>query len=317
MRRILLILFMSCVPILSLFADSYVTFWTNNRHFGNIRIYYNGSYAGTITHSYKSAPKCGASGCVTVRVSGTGNTWSAEADDGSEWTSDYVKLTSDCTRLLLHGTANSSGGGGGSSSGNYVPTYDYGDAAATAGAVIVIAAVAVGVVFAANDIYVSGVTSREYSGFNFGLRNSMDAHIDIEAGAGAYFRAVNPVMPASMATFYNFDRRDPYYEEKSKGTWVFDANVLYNFRARNMNTYLTPKWNIFAGVATSTILNPGYDFYKGGFGIGPVAGFSFGKGVKLELRYKILWNPIYEHRLFNQIELGMSVKYKKRFGFRN
>lgn len=326
MKKLLLFILLSCAPVAYLFADTYVMFWTSNKNYGKIKVYHNGSYAGTITRAYSSAPSCGTAGCVTVRISGTGNTWRAEAEDGTTWSSSARTYQSNtCNTIRLYGTPTGGGGysqsyssgsgnaGGNSTGSKYVPG---GTDDGTFGAVLIIAA-AVGVTFLANDVYVSGVTSREYSGFNLGLRNTLDPHIDIETGVGGFFRAQNKLMPKSMATRYNFDRRDPYYEEMSKGTWTFDFNILYNVRERDRDPRFSPIWNAFFGVGTSTILNPGYDFHKGAFSVGPMVGLSFGKGVKLELRYKILWNPVYEKQLFNQIELGFSVKYKKGLRFKD
>ena len=321
MKRFLLMMLLS-LGAMSLYAQegSYLTFWTDKTGFGDIRIYYNDNYAGTITRAYSSAPSCGATGCVTVLVVGQNNTWSAEAEDGSTWSSSKATLTSKCTTQKLIGTPNSNNAstssGSSGSSGGYGGSYSGSDtdALAAAGVVVLGAMVATGVFFASNDVYVSGFASKRYAGYNFGLRNSMDQHIDIEVGAGNYYNKDIKFLPEGMRTDYDFDRSGMNYEERAKSTWSLDFNFLYNIRSR-FGEYSEPLWNPYLGVATSVIVNQPNEFYKGRFGIGPMVGVSFGKRFKGHIRYKALWNIHYETQLFNQIELGFSIKYKYRFTF--
>ena len=74
-----------------------VVFWTNQKTQGSIRIYVNNRYVGKITRSYSSAPSCGAAGCVTVTLSGKGNSWYGKAEDGTIWTSSRTSLVAGCT----------------------------------------------------------------------------------------------------------------------------------------------------------------------------------------------------------------------------
>lgn len=68
-------------------SSSNVCFWTSYDHqAGYISIYVNGTYRGQITSYYSGGfPGCNASGCVTVSISGTNNTWYAKASNGTTW----------------------------------------------------------------------------------------------------------------------------------------------------------------------------------------------------------------------------------------
>ena len=81
-----------------------VVFWTNQKTQGSIRIYVNNRYVGKITRSYSSAPSCGAAGCVTVTLSGKGNSWYGKAEDGTIWTSSLTSLVAGCNRIRLYST---------------------------------------------------------------------------------------------------------------------------------------------------------------------------------------------------------------------
>jgi hypothetical protein len=102
----LVFLFLLTVLSVAGMAQSSLMFWTANTAYGNIRVYVNDRYVGTITHAYRSAPDCGARGCVTVTIRGQHNTWRAEAEDGSRWSSERASLRKGCNRLRLYGTAN-------------------------------------------------------------------------------------------------------------------------------------------------------------------------------------------------------------------
>jgi hypothetical protein len=128
-----------------------VVFWTNCSSCLPIKVWVNGSYYGTITVAYSSAPLCGASGCVTVsnlRVS-EGHNYSAEAANGSKWektgVSNKMSVRGGCNTLLLSssgstGSTGSSSSSGGDSSGGGTysndPTvqaiHEFGDALAAA-----------------------------------------------------------------------------------------------------------------------------------------------------------------------------------------
>ena len=85
-------------------APTRIVFWTNTLSQGTIKVYFNGHYAGQITSRYTSAPNCGASGCVTVNVSGTGNTWYGIASDGTRWESSQAHLVAGCNSIRLYST---------------------------------------------------------------------------------------------------------------------------------------------------------------------------------------------------------------------
>jgi len=54
-------------------APYVLTFWSKGTcGCGNLEIWVNGYYQGTINQSYVSAPSCGATGCVTVGFTTTG-----------------------------------------------------------------------------------------------------------------------------------------------------------------------------------------------------------------------------------------------------
>ena len=75
-------------------AQVQVVIWTNQNLHGTIKVYYNNRYAGTITKYYSSAPGPGAAGCVTLTISGNGNTFYGEAQDGTRWYSEKMTLHS-------------------------------------------------------------------------------------------------------------------------------------------------------------------------------------------------------------------------------
>ena len=85
-----------------------VVFWTSQERQGPIKVYVNGRYEGKITKSYRSAPKCGASGCVTVTISGKNNQWYGVASDGTRWYSSSATLSRGCNAIRLYSSGGSS-----------------------------------------------------------------------------------------------------------------------------------------------------------------------------------------------------------------
>lgn len=85
----------------------YVTFWTNQNSTGRIAVYYNGYLAGYITKYYSGRPDCGAAGCVTIQVKGTGNTWQGVGEDGTVWNSEKVTLRPGCNTVRLYKSSES------------------------------------------------------------------------------------------------------------------------------------------------------------------------------------------------------------------
>ena len=59
-------------------------FWTSNSSLGQIKIYVDGSYVGTITKymADSSSPNCGVNGAVTVKLTSGTHYYSAETADG-------------------------------------------------------------------------------------------------------------------------------------------------------------------------------------------------------------------------------------------
>ena len=87
------------------------TFWADASRItasGNgIYVYVDGSYVGTITTGYSSAPSCGATGAVTQYLPSGTHTWYAESATGSYvWGSAsnprVSTVTASCTRLQLY-----------------------------------------------------------------------------------------------------------------------------------------------------------------------------------------------------------------------
>jgi hypothetical protein len=317
MKKLFFLLFVVAAWSVSAYAQSPLMFWTKNTGYGNIDIYVNGKYEGTITRAYSSAPGCGASGCVTVIIHGSHNTWSAKAEDGSEWTSDRAQLTSSkCNTIQLYGTPNyrkpKSATSSKSSESSATPSSSSGnssggDALAAAAAVVVVgvaaAAVAAGVIFGANDLYVHRATSQNYSGFNFGMKNSMSRRLDAEIGAGAY--SANDV----LKTPSGYLRTDHVYNSNPT-IWSMDVNFVYNLLPRRM--MIKP----YVGVGTSLLFSMLGE--KTVFGFGGIAGLSAGlwhDRLQLHARYK--WLNDFNHSMVaaSQIEFGLSVKYKRGWGF--
>jgi hypothetical protein len=77
-----------------------LTFWSNFQG-SPIEVTVNGVYKGQVTSVLSSAPSCGASGCVSVNFSSSGNV-SYTATDGTYNWSGTTNISSTCTTLLLH-----------------------------------------------------------------------------------------------------------------------------------------------------------------------------------------------------------------------
>ena len=79
-----------------------VVFWTSSSRYGQIRVYVNNRFRGTITSYYTSgSPDCGDRGAVTVTITSSNNTWRAESTSGSyEW-SDTFTASGSCTSMQL------------------------------------------------------------------------------------------------------------------------------------------------------------------------------------------------------------------------
>ncbi len=75
-------------------AQTEVVLWTNQNLHGYIKVYHNNHYVGQITKYSSSAPKPHTSGFVTLTISGSNNTFYAEAQDGTRWYSEKMTLHS-------------------------------------------------------------------------------------------------------------------------------------------------------------------------------------------------------------------------------
>ncbi len=76
-----------------------LTFWSDF-HGSPINVYISGSYAGTITEIYSSAPSCGASGCVTQTYSAPTSV-SYTAEDGDYTWNGTATVSGACNRMNL------------------------------------------------------------------------------------------------------------------------------------------------------------------------------------------------------------------------
>lgn len=307
----LLILFFLILNASSFFGQSTVMFWT--RHdFGKIKIYYNGNYAGTITTYYDFTPSCGALGCVIVAVKGTNNTWYATAEDGSEWTSTRITLNAECTRIELQGTPkarnnnsqSSDSANGYTPSGNSSNSNSYEEAQAMA-AGVAIAAVGVAAVGVATDAYFFKAESSNYNGYAFGLRNTLNKHIDVEYGT-SFYRGGKGLI--DIKPFKTHEIND-IYTNHHKSLWAIDINALYNIKKREDDD--RPIFNPYFGFGVMSFVDN-----SGGTGFGGIVGFSYGKRLCLHVRYK--WMKHFEHNrmLANQLEIGLSYRYQDRLFFK-
>jgi hypothetical protein len=215
----------------------------------------------------------------------------------------------------------SSGGSGSSSSGPW--DWDYGDNALAAAVVMAAVTAVVGTVYMSNDVYVNWVTSQNYGGFNFGLKNTMNRHLDFEIGAGIYEPRDTYKAPSGI---FGVD-----YPYQSSNWTTFDLNAVYNFLGRSFGFGRSFTLSPYVGLGFSVLFSEqdrnGY--YNRGvaynyFGVGGIAGFSAGlwkNRIQLHARYK--WITDFNHptvsaeptRLAGQFELGLSVKYKYGWGF--
>jgi hypothetical protein len=296
---------------LGAFAGSWVTFWTQNKKYGKIDVYYNDQYAGTITHAYTSPPSCGAPGCVTVWVEGSGNTWYAEAEDGSRWTSSRVTLSGECTRMRLYGSPNykspssttSSSSGSSSSSGYSGSGYNPDTDAALAA--VAVAATAVVLFAVSNEMYLSKAESKLYNGYTFGLKQTTNPYIDVEYGGSIYTQK-----PGFLTS--RFLKTDPLpFARNDKRIWSLDFAAVYNFRNKWYGD--GPGINPYIGFGVSGLFYPWYGDSKSraAFILGGIAGLSLGcsENFKIHLRYRRQHAFERDFLPVNQIEMGFSLKY--------
>lgn len=299
-----------------------VLFWTNERVTGPIRVYWNGRYVGTITKGYSSCPGCYASGCVTVEPTKKENTWYAEAEDGSRWTSKNQSYHStDCVAHCLVGhSSKSESYSPQNDSGNneYLP--DYSNALAGAGLALVAIAVAATEVILNSDLYVSGTISSQYGGLEFGFRNNWNRHISFEQTAvwryalnqpiPNFLHTDNYITPSFSDNNYDYYGGEGYYY-RNRSNWGCNFRLVYNFfdrdrTFRNKNFMLNP----YVGFGCDYMQ---YD----GFFTSVIGGFTLGsKRVKMDCRYTFGYDFSNQSVVVNQLQLGLIVAYQyRRFGF--
>ncbi|MDR0606722.1 MAG: hypothetical protein LBG80_20825 [Bacteroidales bacterium] len=341
MKRILFLLFILLSFSASLYAQFQLMFWTKNPEYGNIKMYVNDRYVGTITRAYSWAPDCGTYGCVTVNITKPHSTWSAESEDGTTWSSTPATLINGCNRLELYGTPNSekqhkstSGSSSGSSSKSTSgstsgsdrgsPVTDAGGAGAAIGAAG--AAVATLLVLFSSDLYITGAFSGNYGGMEFGLRNSWNKHIDIEYGA-SYNRlgAWGKQGDVFGSDYYNTSNTRYSYEEGNPADlWGMNLNFMFSFFKRPYvgdygNTIyggIEDEWNRYG--RRHPVANPYIGicthlfFHNTPFAIGPCAGVNLAAGnrVKFSFRYTFLYNFERERIAAHQVEAGFILKYQ-------
>ena len=85
-------------------TTNYALFYTNNNTYGNINIYVNNTYQGTLSGYYTSGqPSCTSyNDAVRVAISGTNNTWYAQSGTTRWPASGYGSISiSGCTPIAL------------------------------------------------------------------------------------------------------------------------------------------------------------------------------------------------------------------------
>jgi hypothetical protein len=211
-----------------------------------------------------------------------------------------------------------SSSGGSSSDGGGPWNWDYGDDAMVAAAAMIAVTAVVGTIYSSNDVYTNWVTSQNYSGFNFGLKNTINRHLDLEIGFGIYEPYDTYKAPSGI---FGVDYRYP------TSSWSFDLNAVCNFLGRSFGFGRSFTLSPYVGLGFS-VLSPeqgnGWGVPYNYFGVGGIAGFSAGfwqNRLQLHARYK--WITDFNHptassdptRVASQLELGLSVKYKYGWGF--
>ncbi|MDL2262035.1 hypothetical protein LJC11_00855 [Bacteroidales bacterium OttesenSCG-928-I21] len=288
--------------------------WCSDPNFGRIKVNVNGTYSGDITSFYNSTPSCGAAGCVTVSISGSGRTIiRAFGNDGTEFYKEINSLSANkCNSLRLTGTpkkttSSSTSETKSSSSSSFD---DYASSVLetnptsvdpTADAIIALAALTgIGLAFASNEIYVNYIEGiSNYYGFSFGLSNSVNSHINVEYGASRIKEG------KLWGEGYEFPQK----------LWIADINFAYNFFARKRDDYhmtiYEPLVNPYMGVTSSLICKENPQL-----GFGFFVGLSVGKRLRGHIRYKWMKDFANNLILYNQIEVGLSVTYKYGWKFK-
>lgn len=288
-----------CMVLLSLIstellAERMVTFWTSERRLGKIQIWVNGFKAGTITKTYKQAPGPDAEGCVTVTLPDRDdNKWSATSANGSVW-KDAV-INPDTTHYTLRLSTRSQG--------EKTKLHDVAWQRPGIGMAMAVGIVPLSVLGLTNDLYVMKSMSHGYGGYSFGLRNTLDPHIDIEVGASVVKGGKGWRTPFMDGTL-DFDRR--------VNTWAIDINALYNIFDKCGNLNCGRLVNPYFGFAFSTLIDRNID-HKSAFG--GIVGISIGRGLKFHLRYKNMNNFTSGDKVFNQLEAGLSFRIQRRTFF--
>jgi hypothetical protein len=337
----LLCVFILLQTSIFVFSQATIIFWTNDQSACPIDVYVNGYYRGQITRAYGNAPDCGASGCVTVTIGSGRNTFKAIGQNGS-WESFktppnyshecYAQRLSKSDKITHKSTSdNSSYNDENKSTSTSTPSYssnnndDVLTPLAEAGAKAAIglaAAVVTLVVMYASDLYITGVFSGNYSGFEFGLRNSWNKYIDVEYGI-SYYKLGAWGNPSNIlgSDFYGKSVRKNYYisgygyyqgnsyDDAPVHLWGANFNFLFNFIERpyinrgyvyggirddrNRFGRRNPIANPFMGICTHLFFghkNKNYSstyqslsFNRGAtFAIGPCAGVHLAAGNKVK-----------------------------------
>ena len=103
-----------------------VMFWSTVGNEGDISIYVDGFYAGTLTQYYTSSPSsCGASGGLTLDLTVGSHSYTARSDAGSTWSDSFSVTEGGCLLWQLRGSGGNGDDGGGDDS--CVNTFTCGD----------------------------------------------------------------------------------------------------------------------------------------------------------------------------------------------
>jgi hypothetical protein len=280
---------------------------------GSIGIYYDGREVGRIYTSRYSEPSDWEDNmsCVVYKAKISGGATHECYAKGYNGTifSNHVDMPgghSVTLKMECSGSSTSSSTGSTSSSSGHSSSSNYSSNSSDYSALskedlgkigfgLALVYVAISAIQASTDVYMNYTEGPIVRGFNFGLRNSQNEHIDLEYG--------------TSYTQWQTDRWFSKAQSFKPAFWSFDFAALYNILPKKREPFA---FNPYFGFATSVyplakLENQEQPTY---LGMGGVIGFSFGGRFKVHARYKYLRDWFHEKTLVNQIEVGFSLTYK-------
>jgi hypothetical protein len=302
MKKIVFIMLFMASAV-TVFSQASWVFYTNKKSVGGgrIKIVISGDYVGDITgYVQGSSPDCGASGCVTVRRSD--GVWIAYDVDGYELDRGNFRgytNPNECRKICVSWNGdrdygNNQTNNNSNTSSPYAPRSDEDLKNLGLGMAIAIAAIAIPLV--SNDIYMNYTEGQFNRGFNFGFRNTMAEHIDLELGTG-YSQWQNTKWFSKAQTV-------------KPGLWTLDFAALYNILPKDKDKLMV---NPYIGFGASVL--PLQKEIETQFAFGGIVGLSFGKRLKGHIRYKWLKDWAHNQVMVNQVEIGVSITYKYGWKF--